>query len=76
MLEADVQEAGLGAGHPLQEGQQRHRLLTLIPALEPIRQDANLVSEHHGVSPREGEQECVGREGDSGKTAFSHTGSL
>lgn len=46
-----VEKAGLGAGHPLQEGQECHRLFTLIPAFEPICEDTYLVSEHHGVSP-------------------------
>lgn len=55
VFQADVQEASLGAGHPLQEGQQRHRLFAFVPALEPFRQDANLVSEHHGASPSRGE---------------------
>lgn len=56
MFQADVQEASLCAGDPLQEGQQRHRLLALIPALKPVCEDAHLVSEHHGAPPREGEQ--------------------
>lgn len=56
VFQADVQEASLGAGHPLQEGQQRHRLFAFVPALEPFRQDANLVSEHHGASPSQGER--------------------
>lgn len=35
VLQAQLQEAGLGPAHPLQQGQQGHRLLALIPALEP-----------------------------------------
>lgn len=57
VLQADVQEASLRAGRSLQEGQQRHRLFAFVPTLEPFRQDANLVSEHHGASPSQGEQE-------------------
>lgn len=35
VLQAQLQEAGLGPAHPLQQGQQGHRLLALVPALEP-----------------------------------------
>lgn len=35
VLQTQLQEAGLGPAHPLQQGQQSHRLLALIPPLEP-----------------------------------------
>lgn len=35
VLQAQLQESGLGPAHPLQQGQQGHRLLALVPALEP-----------------------------------------
>lgn len=35
VLQAELQEAGLRPAHPLQQGQQGHRLLALVPALEP-----------------------------------------
>lgn len=74
MFEADVQEAGLGAGDPLQEGQQCHRLFTLVPALKPVCKDAHLVSEHHGAPPREGVQYCLGYGGGgAAKTALLDT---
>lgn len=48
VVQTDVQEAGLRPRDTLQQRQQRHRLLTLVPALKPVRQDPHLVPEHHG----------------------------
>lgn len=35
VFQTKLQEAGLGPTHPLQQGQQSHSLLALIPPLEP-----------------------------------------
>lgn len=49
VLQAQLQEAGLGPAHPLQQRQQSHRLLALVPSLEPAGQHAHLVTKHHGL---------------------------
>lgn len=35
VLQAELQKAGLRPAHPLQQRQQSHRLLALVPSLEP-----------------------------------------
>lgn len=55
VVQTDVQEPGLRPRDTLQQRQQRHRLLTLVPALKPVRQNPHLVPEHHG--------ECLQRRG-------------
>lgn len=52
VLQTQLQEAGLGPRHPLQQRQQSHRLLTLIPSLKPASQDTHLVAKHHGLGHR------------------------
>lgn len=52
VLQAELQEAGLRPAHPLQQRQQSHRLLALVPSLEPAGQHAHLITKHHG--PRDG----------------------
>lgn len=49
VLQAELQEAGLGWAHPLQKGQQGHRLLALVPPLEPAGQHTHLITKHHGL---------------------------
>lgn len=52
VLQTQLQETGLGLRHPLQQRQQSHRLLTLIPSLKPASQDTHLVAKHHGLGHR------------------------
>lgn len=54
VLQAELQEAGLGWAHPLQQGQQGHRLLALIPPLEPAGQHTHLITKHHGLQDGRG----------------------
>lgn len=48
VLQAELQEAGLGLAHALEQRQQRNSLLALVPALKPTRQHPDLVAKHHG----------------------------
>lgn len=48
VLQAELEEAGLGLAHALEQRQQRNSLLALIPALKPTRQHPDLVAKHHG----------------------------
>lgn len=48
VLQAELQEAGLGLAHALQQRQQRNSLLALVPALKPARKHPDLVAKHHG----------------------------
>ena len=48
VLQAELEEAGLGLAHALEQRQQRNGLLALVPALKPARQHPDLVAKHHG----------------------------
>lgn len=48
VLQAELEEAGLGLAHALKQRQQRNSLLALVPALKPARQHPDLVAKHHG----------------------------
>ena len=48
VLQAELEEAGLGLAHALEQRQQRNSLLALVPALKPARQHPDLVAKHHG----------------------------
>ena len=48
VLQAKLEEAGLGLAHALEQRQQRNGLLALVPALKPARQHPDLVAKHHG----------------------------
>lgn len=48
VLQAELEEAGLGLAHALEQRQQCNSLLALVPALKPARQHPDLVAKHHG----------------------------
>lgn len=54
VLQADLQEAGLGPAHPLQQRHQSHGLLALVPSFKPAGQHAHLIPKHHGPPGRDG----------------------
>lgn len=48
VLQAELEEAGLGLAHALEQRQQRNSLLAFVPALKPAGQHPDLVAKHHG----------------------------
>lgn len=48
VLQAELEETGLGLAHALEQRQQRNSLLALVPTLKPARQHPDLVAKHHG----------------------------
>lgn len=48
VLQAELEETGLGLAHALEQRQQSNSLLALVPALKPARQHPDLVAKHHG----------------------------